>query len=351
MVKLKKSSTFGYLIIRNMSPDLSKIVIKDNLTLINRFISDVIVAPRHIMKRWSMITNQTPAVKLGYVGQHLASLITGVQGTGSGARGDDLIDGTEVKSCNKIDQVDKCKDCGAHVMRYETQCSECHSTNIDRKDDSKWLFSVRDEHELHQYLTLDRILLILMDYPNFDDGDFKDVRITTFEIYPKEERMQVFGRLIRNHYYNIYLPKITGKMKEGLTKGNPMNLHPFSYQFYKCNPIKTFECIIRDIDTNPEIQIDPTAYINPQEVRDASKESILMPSSILKDEEWNALIDNYDFDREIKPHLNYQMSKEWFRRLPKKQKQTTLPMIDEYLRERLPLREIKSVLQKEHYQR
>ena len=334
-----------------MQPDLSKVVINDNLQQIQQFLSEVIVAPRQMMKKWSMVTNQTPAVKLGYVGQHLASLITGVTGTGSGARGDDLIDGTEVKSCNKIDQIDKCNDCGAHVMRYETHCSKCNSTDIDRKDDSKWLFSVRDEHELQQYLSLDRILLILMDYPNFDAGDYKDVRITTFEIYPKEERMRVFDELICNHYYNIYLPKVTGKMKAGLTKGNPMNLHPFSYQFYKCNPIKTFECIIKDIDTKPLIQINTAVYVDPKEERSTSKASVLMPSSLLNDNEWNALIDKYDFDNDIKPLLNLKMTKEWFRQLPRIQKQSTLPYINEYLRERLPLRAIKAVLQKEHYQR
>lgn len=68
------------------------------------------------MEYWAEITNQTPAAKIGYIGQHLASLITGVKGTGSGARGDDLADKTEVKSCNKTDQADKCKNCGARVV-------------------------------------------------------------------------------------------------------------------------------------------------------------------------------------------------------------------------------------------
>ena len=79
--------------------------------------------------------------------------------------------------------------------------------------------------------------------------------------------------------------------------------------------------------------------------------SLLMPSTILKDEEWSALIDGADFDREILPKLSYKMSKEWFRNATKKQKQNLLPYIDESLRGYIPLREIKAVLQKEHYQR
>ena len=334
-----------------MQPESSKVVIDDNLTKIKEFIQDVIVSPRKTMKNWSITTNQTPAVKLGYVGQHLASLITGVRGTGSGARGDDLIDGSEVKSCNKIDQVDTCKDCGSHVMRYETECPQCGSSKITRKKDSKWLFSVRDEYELNQYLNLNRILLILMDYPNFDSGDYKDVRISAFEIYPREKRMKVFGELITNHYYNIYLPKVTGKMKEGQTKGNPMNLHPFSYQFFKCNPIKVFQCIIHDIDSSPNIEIDEDGYVLPNQERGDNMPSILMPSSLLKVNEWDVLLNSADYNQEIYPRLKTKMPKERFEALSQKGKQLALPSLDEQLRKYLPMREIKAVVQKEHYQR
>lgn len=334
-----------------MKPNLSKITINNNLELIKEFINDAVVNPRGVMKKWSLITGQTPAVKIGYVGQHLASLITGVPGTGSGARGDDLIDGSEVKSCNKVDQVDKCNDCGAHIMRYETKCSSCQSTNINRKDDSKWLFSVRDEHELHQYLNLDRILLILMDYPRFDIGDYSSIRISAFEIYPREDRMKVFSNLIKNHYYNIYLPKITGKMKEGLTKGNPMNLHPFGFQFFKCNPILTFSCTIENIDTKPDIIIDDTVYVDPKTERTNDLPSLMMPTHLLKDEELNALLDKADYEHEVAPLLQSDISKKDLYALPKKEKITHLPFIDETLREYIPLREIKAVIQKQHYQR
>ena len=106
-----------------MRPNTSLITINDNLSKIESFINNMIIIPRRSLHYWSEITNQTPAAKIGYIGQHLASLITGIPGTGSGARGDDLADGTEVKSCNKIDQADKCKDCGNRVMRQDTVIS------------------------------------------------------------------------------------------------------------------------------------------------------------------------------------------------------------------------------------
>lgn len=310
-----------------MTPDASKITIHDNLEKIEQFINEIIVSPRRSLKAWASITNQTPAAKIGYIGQHLASLITGVPGTGSGARGDDLADGSEVKSCNKIDQADKCKDCGARVMRFEDVCPECGSMRIDRKDDSKWLFSVRDEHELSQYLNMDRIVLILMDYPNFKLHDFRDMRITCYEIYPKEPRMKVFGELITNHYYNIYLPKLTNNAKT-----NPMNLHPALIQFYKCNPIKVFSCIIKDIDTNPVIRIDRESYVDPFATRDSTLKPVPMPSSLLKRHEWEILFDRADFDTEIFPLLTKKKSEEFMRIAPYKELPTYIPFLDETLR-------------------
>ena len=330
-----------------MTPNITKITITGNNTrLIREFLEEIVVAPRSLLRKWAAITKQTPAVKLGYIGQHLASLITGVPGTGTGARGDDLADGSEVKSCNKIDQADKCKDCNERVMRFEDRCSNCGSENIERRKDSKWLFTIRDEHELNQYLNMDRVVLLLMDYPGFDDNDFNDIRISCFEIYPKEERMSVFGDLIRNHYENNYLPKANAGLKT-----NPMNLHPFGFQFYKCNPVKIFSCGIKDIDTDPEIIIDEDSYITPETPRDSMMPSLMMPSSLLKKNEWDILLDNADYDNEILPLMRERVPIEQLRRLKLDDKVGALPLLDERLRAYIPLREITSIRQQNHYQR
>lgn len=338
-----------------MKPNPQFITIDNNLEKIEQFINEIIIAPKHSLTRWATITNQTPAAKIGYIGQHLTSLITGVPGTGTGARGDDLADGSEVKSCNKVDQVDKCKDCGERVLRMENQCSSCGSTNIERKDDSKWLFSVRDEYELNQYKNLERIVLLLMDYPKFDDDDFRDIRITVFEIYPKDPRMQVFNTLISNHYYNIFVPK-----QNANEKTNPMNLHPWSFQFYKCNPIKTFECIIENIDTAPVIHIDGSSYVEPNKERDNTLQPIPMPTSLLKEDEWVELLTKADYLKEIVPLFNKDVlnkmrlssvSKYQFAQLNIKSRCNLLPFINQRLRDYISLRPIKSTRQKEHYKR
>lgn len=327
-----------------MIPARNMITIDDNINKIVKFINDIIITPRQALLYWAGITNQTPAAKIGYIGQHMASLITGVSGTRSGARGDDLADGTEVKSCNKIDQADKCNNCGIRVMRHDSTCPNCGSNNIDRKDDSKWLFSVRDEYELNQYHNLDRILLLLMDYPGFDNNDFSDIRISAFEIYPKEERMRVFNELLDNHYWNIYRPKAN----EG-GKTNPMNFHPWSFQFYKCNPLLVFQCLIKNIDTDPHIQINQ--YVKPDCERGNNIKTLPMPTSLLKKNEWEILLSTADFQNDIRPLLSQNVTEHEFLQMNFAGKKSILPFLDEKLRGIIPLRKIVSIRQKNHYRR
>ena len=135
----------NYLI--NMQPIKKFITINKNLDKIKQLLNELVLQPRLNAIKWSLITKQTPNIKIGYPGQHLASLITGMEGERTGARGNDLIDGSEVKSCSRIDQLDMCKKCKSPVARLETVCSNCNSSDIDRKNDSKWLFSIRNKNE------------------------------------------------------------------------------------------------------------------------------------------------------------------------------------------------------------
>ena len=327
-----------------MLPNNTFISISDNLELVKKFINEIIILPRQQLKQWAAITNQTPAAKVGYVGQHLASLLTGVRGTGSGARGDDLADGSEVKSCNKTDQADKCKDCGSRVLRMEDVCGNCGSSNIQRKEDSKWLFSVSSEEKLEQYLHMNRIVLILMDYPHFEENDFNDIRVCAFEIYPQEERMNVFRDLITNHYWNIYRKKADdGK------KTNPMNFHPWSIQFYKCNPIKTFECIIRNVDEEASIEI--VKYVEPNIDRNLQLKTEPMPTTLLQKKEWDVLLEKTSYKKLVPFLRDPRLTEKEFVKLNTKKKADALPFLNEELRNLIPLRDIKSVTQATQYHR
>ena len=184
-----------------MKPDTTKISIHNNLAKIKDFLSEVILEPRVRMMSWSKITNQTPNLKIGYPGQHLASLITGIKGTATGARGEDIEDGTEVKSCSRIDPVDKCKQCKKNVLRIKSVCPNCGSAKIKRNNDSKWLIPIRSEKELDLYLNrIPRMFFLISDYPNFDSEDFSTLRFASFEIWNQSARAKNFRQLLKDYY-------------------------------------------------------------------------------------------------------------------------------------------------------
>jgi hypothetical protein len=247
-------------------------LIQDNERYLKEFLEESLIRHRLFYKKWSEITSQTATLKTGYLGQHLASLITGVKGSFTGARGDDLSDGTEVKTCTRIDQLDKCRQCKAPTPRYVDFCLKCGSKAIDRKNDSKWLFPVKNTNDL-KLLTeqIPRVLLILFDYPHYEKSDFSVIDIKSYEILPSHPRHIRFKELISQYYLDIYL-------KSSNSSPAPKNLWPDSYQFHLCNPIKTFHARIEN-DTFSILK-----YIEPNTDRQ-TLETEKMPSKLLNSEE------------------------------------------------------------------
>lgn len=263
-----------------MQPSSKIITISDNVNKIKQLLEELVLQPRLNAIKWSAITKQTPNIKIGYPGQHLASLITGMVGERTGARGNDLVDGSEVKSCSRIDQLDLCLDCKSPVARIEEKCSNCDSTNISRKDDSKWLFSVRNENELDFLLHgVKRILLIIGDYPSFDSGNFETLRFQAYEIWPESLRNKRFSEIMINYYNKIYLAH---KKKDAAKNPAPKNFWPYQYQFYMCNPILTFSCTVLNANTKPSIEI--SHYFEADEDR-STLPSVMMPTAVLSDKE------------------------------------------------------------------
>ena len=269
-----------------MIPKSELISITDNKNKIIALLQELVLQPRLKALEWSKITKQTPNMKIGYPGQHLASLITGIEGARTGARGDDLRDGTEVKSCSRVDQLDTCNDCGNKVLRIEIVCPHCGSGNVKRMDDSKWLFSVKSEEDV-DLLTqqIDRIFLTIADYPNFSANDFDVIRFQAFEIWNRTERHKHFTSLMTNYYNKIFLEHIS---RNASKTPAPKNFWPFSYQFYLCNPVKVFNCIVNNANTDPSITID--YFIEP----DADRSLVMpekMPTILLSPEELKLLIE------------------------------------------------------------
>lgn len=317
----------------------SLITISDNKTKIRNLLYDLVLTPRIKALEWSNITKQTPNMKIGYPGQHLASLITGIEGARSGARGDDLKDGSEVKSCSRIDQLDTCNKCDGKVLRIETKCPKCGSDDIKRMNDSKWLFSFKSEAELKLLTkTVDRILLILGDYPSFETGDFSTLRFQAFEIWNNAKRHDNFKELMSNYYYKVFLEHI--KKNPNKTPA-PKNFWPYSYQFYLCNPLKVFSCIVKHANTKPIVEID--YYIEP----DFDRGKLLsepMPTSMLGKEELFILLNKVP-EMKLSSQISKNNSYEDFAKicsgskLDNKALLHVLPFIDEETISYLPLRD------------
>lgn len=274
-----------------MRPDPQCATLQDNVPQITEMLQQLILHPRRDLAKWARVTKQTPNVKIGYLGQHLASLVTGVEGTRTGARGHDLRDHSEVKSCSRVDPLDKCRNCDAAVSRSETVCPKCHSPNIKRNNDSKWLLTVKSENELMTLLDeVPRILFILCDYPYYDTMDWNTLQFQVFEIWPKNRRHRHFRTLMKNYFSNIYLPHIE---KNPRKTPAPKNFWPYSFQFYMCNPVRTFHCIARDALTNP--QIDVLEYVEPLANRE-EVEPVPMPLCKLNRDEKQNLRESIGLD-------------------------------------------------------
>lgn len=213
-----------------MIPNRELITISNNETKIKKIIQEMIITPRQVAHKWSKITNQTPNLKIGYPFQHLASLITGIKGNATGARGEDLIDGSEIKSCSKIDQSDKCRNCGENVLRIQEKCPSCGSSSIKRNNDSKWLISIRSEDELRMLKEeTPRFIFIVFDYPFFNDKNFNIIRIRSYEVWTKSQRCNKFIELMESYYKNIFLEH--KKLNSNKTPA-PKNIFPDNYPFF-----------------------------------------------------------------------------------------------------------------------
>ena len=192
-------------------------IIKLHLQVIERLLWDLYLNYRINIMKWSEVTRQSAIVDPEFLSMHLVSVFTGIPGTGTAARGLDLSDGSEVKSCSRAEQLGRCKKCGNPVMPFEEKCGSCGSRDIERKFDSHWIFSLRTEEEVEKLLSTPAIYLVLFDYEDIEKRDIIRVRIWLLD--PRDKFVRVF---FRDYYFEEYYKK---KIDEGKTPA-PCNLHP-----------------------------------------------------------------------------------------------------------------------------
>lgn len=80
---------------------------QDRRDLAQELLEEQVLNQRNLLNHWSAITAQSSQIDTGYIAQHLVSLQTQIAGQGMRGKGDDLCDGSEVKSANFLDSLDK----------------------------------------------------------------------------------------------------------------------------------------------------------------------------------------------------------------------------------------------------
>jgi hypothetical protein len=334
-----------------LKPIAKHITIHDNEKRIKFLIKELVLNPRLNALKWSKITDQTPNMKIGYPGQHLASLVVGMKGKKTGARGNDIVDGSEVKSCSRVDASDKCNYCDEKLLRTETVCPACDSKDIKRDNTSKWLFTIRSVKDLNLLTTtVKRIVLVLADYPNFDKQNFNVIRFQVFEIWTNSQRCSAFKAVMTDYYKNVYL---SHKKKTPNKTPAPQNFWPYSFQFYNSSPIKIFSCIVSGANSKPVVEIKH--YIKPSVDRN-TLQSELMPTTLLNKKEFSHLMNKVS-QKSIKGNLADPKTYNEFVALVKRKSTsmkkfaTLMPTLNEEIRKALPIRKAKPFTIKTKYVR
>ena len=219
-------------------------------------LDDLYVTLRRSLAKWAAVTNQTPQARMGYIGQHLTSVVTGFPGGRSGARGKDLIlpdgEAAEIKTCSRVDQLGACMSCGHAVASIELVCPSCGGATIDRKDDSKWLISPKSETELLALFEAKWFYLVL-----FDFADFADPREINVRIWRVDPRSPGFAYCMVDYFFNI---------RAASTSRAPFNLWPFKFKFGLLGGELIYWARVHEDDTI-ETLIFPGQRGQPKEIR------------------------------------------------------------------------------------
>ena len=212
-----------------------------------KLISDLYIYLRKRINTWAAITHQTAQARMGYVGQHLTSVVTGFPGGKSGARGHDLVlpnnEYAEIKTCYRVDQLGRCNSCNVRIASIERECSECGSKDIKRNDDSKWLIGIRHDEEFAQILEPKAYYLVLFDFVDLQSPDA--IRSSIWEVNPK---LPGFAYCMVDYRLNI---QARSESKASF------NLWPYQLKFCLMRPTLIYRSTISTVSDSISTEIFP----------------------------------------------------------------------------------------------
>ena len=206
-------------------------------------ITDLYIDLRNKVNKWARLTHQTSQARMGYIGQHLVSIATGLEGSKTGARGDDLVypDGrhSEVKTCYRVDQLGECSKCHSKVATMDKTCPSCGSSELIRKDDSKWLISIPAtefaEKEFGDLFRNELFYLVL-----FEFEDLQNPETIIASIWSVDPLNRGFAYCMLDYYKNIW----------PCSKSHAaFNLWPYSFKFELMQPQLVYRAKIESDDS------------------------------------------------------------------------------------------------------
>jgi len=203
---------------------------------IAKFLKEIYLDFVNSMVKWSELTEQTIFFPKGYFGQTLVSLITGIVGNSTAARGDDLKDGSEVKTAARVHQLNNCLDCKARVAALKKVCPECGSKKIRVMRDSHWICAIKENNYEDYHHKTPTLYFLLVDDDDLTDNEI--ARFTVWTIIPSTNKKWQ-DNYVDAYYNGNYL----ARKKKGENPA-PMNIHPKSPKFNSVSPVKIFEAVL-----------------------------------------------------------------------------------------------------------
>lgn len=219
-----------------MEKQINNYNIQERKEYTRNFLKEVYFEFRRVGLKWAKLSRQTSFFPKGYLGQNLVSLVTGIPGTGTAARGDDLKDGSEVKTCARVDQLNNCKNCKARVASYLKKCPQCNSEKIIQMTDSHWICPINELNYKKYREEMPHIYFLLVDSKNLSNLDL--ARFTIWSIEPKTNKYWK-----ENYIDDYYINNYTRRRNLG-QKPAPMNVHPQSPKFNNTTPELLFQSTI-----------------------------------------------------------------------------------------------------------
>jgi hypothetical protein len=206
----------------------------------------------------------------GFMGEFLASLITGKKGTASAGSGFDLSDGIKADEAKLAVWVrsKKCKNkkCRKSFLFFdEVEKCSCGSTEFEYPSDSRWGIDSKAGIEYKEQL--DKYILQVIK-PVTDSSDCREF---IYEAFLVDANNKYFVEYMYNQYVNS-------------KKSNNCNLLPYSYDFYRAEPVKVISLKISLNEINSNIECLYYNLNNTQSER--------MPLDIVEKEFLRPLLEN-----------------------------------------------------------